>query len=144
MSDNSQEQFDSAAGEEPDSVATKQIDSSAAGPVGANGDAVSGTPKLTLPAVPVTSKLFLWRRRLPQIAQWEPTLQAESQAQLRKRSLSLRYRARSGEKLDSLVPEAFALVSGGWSSHRRNAAFRRAAAWWIGDVSRIDRRNGNR
>jgi preprotein translocase subunit SecA len=110
MSDNSQEQFDSAAGEEPDSVATKQIDSSAAGPVGANGDAVSGAPKLTLPAVPVTSKLFLWRRRLPQIAQWEPTLQAESQAQLRKRSLSLRYRARSGEKLDSLIPETFALV----------------------------------
>ena len=40
----------------------------------------------------------------------ESTLQAENDQQLRKRSLSLRYRAKSGERLGGLLPEAFALV----------------------------------
>jgi len=82
-------------------------------PVGTDmsaGPVTDAIPKLTLPAVPVTSKLYRWRRQLPQVAAWEPTLREESKAQLRKRSLSLRYRARSGEKLDALLPEAFALV----------------------------------
>jgi len=44
------------------------------------------------------------------ISALEPTLQEESDQELRKRSLSLRYRAKSGEKLMRLLPEAYALV----------------------------------
>ena len=45
-----------------------------------------------------------------QVASLEPSLQKESDHELRKRSLSLRYRAKSGEKLNGLLPEAYALV----------------------------------
>ncbi|MEM9659188.1 MAG: preprotein translocase subunit SecA, partial [Planctomycetota bacterium] len=47
---------------------------------------------------------------LPQIAALEPRLKELSDPQLRKESLGLRYRARSGETLDRLLVEAFALV----------------------------------
>ncbi len=52
----------------------------------------------------------VWQLLLPRIAELEPTLEALTGDQLRKASLSLRYRARSGEPLDRLLPEAFALV----------------------------------
>lgn len=64
----------------------------------------------SLPAVPVGNRMSRWRRRLPEVAAWEPTLREETPTQLKKRSLSLRYRARSGEKLDVLLHEAYALV----------------------------------
>jgi preprotein translocase subunit SecA len=51
-----------------------------------------------------------WNHLLEEINAQEPTLQQESDAQLRKRSLSLRFRAKSGEKLERLLPEAYALV----------------------------------
>jgi preprotein translocase subunit SecA len=63
-----------------------------------------------LPAIPIGNKLKRWQRRIPEIDAWEPQLMQSSDDQLRKQSLSLRYRARSGESLDSLLPEAFALV----------------------------------
>jgi preprotein translocase subunit SecA len=47
---------------------------------------------------------------LPQIADLEPRLKDLSDPALRKESLGLRYRARSGETLDRLLVEAFALV----------------------------------
>jgi len=47
---------------------------------------------------------------LPAIAALEPELEQLSAHQLRKTSLGLRYRARSGESLDKLLVEAFALV----------------------------------
>ncbi|MEM8946639.1 MAG: preprotein translocase subunit SecA [Planctomycetota bacterium] len=47
---------------------------------------------------------------LPKIAALEPGLKQLSEHDLRKTSLGLRYRARSGEKLDKLLVEAFALV----------------------------------
>lgn len=47
---------------------------------------------------------------LPQIAALEPELQGLDAGQLRKRSLALRYRAKSQEPFDRLLPEAFALV----------------------------------
>jgi preprotein translocase subunit SecA len=59
---------------------------------------------------PVAGRLAWWRTLLQQVNALEPTLQEESDAQLRKRSLSLRFRAKSGEKLDRLLPEAYALV----------------------------------
>lgn len=47
---------------------------------------------------------------LPKIAELEPGLKELSDHDLRKTSLGLRYRARSGETLDHLLVEAFALV----------------------------------
>jgi preprotein translocase subunit SecA len=47
---------------------------------------------------------------LPTIGRFEPELQALNDHQLRKRSLSVQYRAKSLEPLDQLLPEAYALV----------------------------------
>jgi preprotein translocase subunit SecA len=55
-------------------------------------------------------RLMRWTALLPAIAALEPELQALSDAQLRKRSLSVRYRAKSGEPLTRLLVEAYALV----------------------------------
>jgi preprotein translocase subunit SecA len=51
-----------------------------------------------------------WARYVPQIAALEESLMQQSDFDLKKASLSLRYRARSGEPLDRLLVEAFALV----------------------------------
>jgi preprotein translocase subunit SecA len=59
---------------------------------------------------PCQRRLAQWGQMLPQVAAFEPELQKESDRELRKRSLSLRFRAKSGEKLASLLPEAYALV----------------------------------
>ncbi len=45
-----------------------------------------------------------------QVAALEPQMQALSDRELRKSSLSLRFRAKSGERLERLLPEAYALV----------------------------------
>ncbi len=55
-------------------------------------------------------RMFRWRRQLTQINELEPLLRKEDDASLKKRSLALRYRAMSGERLASLLPEAYALV----------------------------------
>ncbi|MAT71444.1 MAG: preprotein translocase subunit SecA [Planctomycetaceae bacterium] len=55
-------------------------------------------------------RIARWAAYLPQIAALEPGLKELSDSQLRKESLGLRYRARSGEPLDRLLVEAFALV----------------------------------
>ncbi|OHB85737.1 MAG: preprotein translocase subunit SecA [Planctomycetes bacterium RBG_16_64_12] len=62
--------------------------------------------------VPVTAqgRLARWSGLLARIASLEPELMQLTDHELRKRSLSLRYRARSGELLARLLPEAFALV----------------------------------
>ncbi|ADB15545.1 SecA DEAD domain protein [Pirellula staleyi DSM 6068] len=65
---------------------------------------------LSLLGGPVQSRLARWGQVLPQIAAFEETLVAEDDRELRKRSLSLKYRAKSGEKLATLLPEAYALV----------------------------------
>ena len=61
---------------------------------------------------PVSSRgrLARWARLLPRIAAYEPQYQKLSDHELKKESLSLRYRARSGEPLPRLLPEAYALV----------------------------------
>jgi preprotein translocase subunit SecA len=51
-----------------------------------------------------------WARYVPQIAALEEPLKQQSDFDLKKASLSLRYRARSGEPLERLLVEAFALV----------------------------------
>lgn len=59
---------------------------------------------------PIARRMALWWRLLQQINELEPVLQQESDAQLRRRSLSMRFRAKSGERLDKMLVEAFALV----------------------------------
>jgi preprotein translocase subunit SecA len=56
------------------------------------------------------SRMKQWARLIPQIATLEEPLKAQADFDLKKTSLSLRYRARSGEPLDRLLVEAFALV----------------------------------
>ncbi len=51
-----------------------------------------------------------WSRLINRIESLDATYAALDDAQLRQRSLALRYRALSGEPLDRLLPEAFALV----------------------------------
>ena len=55
-------------------------------------------------------RLARWGKVLEQIAAFEPELQKESDRDLKKRSLSLRYRAKAGEPLARLLPEGYALV----------------------------------
>jgi preprotein translocase subunit SecA len=55
-------------------------------------------------------RIAKWAVILPQIAGLEPRLMELGDPALRKESLGLRYRARSGEPLDRLLVEAFALV----------------------------------
>ncbi len=55
-------------------------------------------------------RLWRWRRLVPEIGGMEEELKKLDDDALRKASLSLRYRAKSGEPLGRLLPEAFALV----------------------------------
>jgi preprotein translocase subunit SecA len=55
-------------------------------------------------------KIAQWSTVLPKIASFEEELQQLGTYDLRKRSLSLRYRIRSHEPVDKILPEAFALV----------------------------------
>src|SRR4029078_3462029 len=65
---------------------------------------------LALVGGPIQRGLGQWGKVVQQIAAFEPTLQAEDNAQLRKRSLSLKYQAKSGENLNRLLTEGYALV----------------------------------
>ena len=65
---------------------------------------------LSLVGGPIKRRLAQWGKLLGQIAELEPTLQGEANRDLKKRSLSLRYRAKAGESLARLLPEAYALV----------------------------------
>ena len=54
--------------------------------------------------------LQFWRHTAQQVAKRSADLASQADQQLRKHSLSLKYRARSGEPLDSLLVEAYALA----------------------------------
>ncbi len=58
----------------------------------------------------ISLRTYRWRQQLAQILAFEPALLAENDEQLRRRSRSLQYRAKSGESLRNLLPEAYALV----------------------------------
>jgi preprotein translocase subunit SecA len=64
----------------------------------------------TLFGGPPQWRLAYWASLLPKISAMEPELTKLGDHDLRKRSLALRYRARSGEPLVRLLPEAYALV----------------------------------
>ncbi|QDV45358.1 preprotein translocase subunit SecA [Stieleria neptunia] len=77
-------------------------------------------------------KMVRWKRMLTEINELEPTLQPESDNDLRKRSLALRYRAMAGEKLAKLLPEAYALVR---EAGRRTLGMRHYDVQMIGGIS---------
>jgi preprotein translocase subunit SecA len=56
------------------------------------------------------TRLSRWAQYVPQIGALEEPLKEQSDFDLKKASLSLRYRARSGEPLERVLVEAFALV----------------------------------
>ena len=68
------------------------------------------SPLQGLVSGPAGWRLAMWTRRLDEIRAIGETLRDKSDAELRKESLSLRYRAKSGEKPQKLLPTAFALV----------------------------------
>lgn len=57
-----------------------------------------------------TARIQRWARSLRQVTELEEATRRLSLEQIRKESLSLRYRAMSGEPLVKILPEAFALV----------------------------------
>lgn len=59
---------------------------------------------------PLSWRLHQWWKIVRQIGMLEPGLEPLTAVELRKKSLALRYRARSGEPLERLMPEAYALV----------------------------------
>jgi preprotein translocase subunit SecA len=99
---------------------------------------VNGIPRgwtadlLSLVGGPVQRRLAQWGKVLQQIADLEPVLEKEDSKELRKRSLSLRYRAKSGERLERLLPEAYALVR---ESSRRTLGLRHFDVQMIGGMS---------
>ena len=54
-------------------------------------------------------RIAQWSMLLPEIDKYEEGYKAKSDRDIKKESLSLRYRAKAGESLDKLLPEAFAL-----------------------------------
>ena len=69
-----------------------------------------GSPLTTLSASANGWRMANWAKLVPKIGALEPELLKLKDEQLRKRSLSLRYRAKSGEPLAKLLVEAYALV----------------------------------
>ncbi|HND54262.1 MAG TPA: preprotein translocase subunit SecA, partial [Pirellulaceae bacterium] len=59
---------------------------------------------------PIQRRLARWGQVLEAILSYEPRLQQLTDGELRRESRSLQFRAKSGETLASLLPEAYALV----------------------------------
>ena len=72
----------------------------------------SGAKRACQRWIPKSTKgdLARWSYELDRVNALEPEMQKLNDNELRKRSLALRYRARSGEPLAKILPEAFALV----------------------------------
>lgn len=81
---------------------------------------------------PVKRRLAQWGQVIPEIDAFEDELIKESDRDLRKRSLSLRFRSKSGEKLASLLPEGFALVR---EASRRTVGMRHYDVQMIGGLA---------
>ena len=90
------------------------------------------------------SRISQWAGYVPRIAALEEPLTQQSDFDLKKTSLSLRYRARSGEPLDRLLLEAFALVR---EAGRRRLNMRHFDVQMLGGIGRaspLHRRDANR
>ncbi len=84
------------------------------------------------PAGPNRWRLTWWKTQVERVNALEPETRALSERELRKRSLSLRYRAKAGESLSSLLPEAYALVR---EAGRRALAMRHFDVQILGGVA---------
>ena len=85
---------------------------------------------------PVRRWLGRWALVVSRIAALEAGLQGLSARQLRKESLSLRFRARSGEPLGRLLPEAYALVR---EAARRTIGMRHFDVQILGGIAMFHR-----
>jgi preprotein translocase subunit SecA len=81
-------------------------------------------------------KIARWALLIPKIAALEPELKQLNDYQLRKRSLALRYRARSGEPLRRLLVEAYALVR---EAGRRTMNMRHFDVQLLGGIAMFNR-----
>ncbi len=83
-------------------------------------------------------RLRTWRQRriVARIAAAEPALQSHSEAELRRASLALRYRARSGESPRKLVVDSFALVR---EAARRTIGLRHFDVQLLGGLTLVSR-----
>jgi preprotein translocase subunit SecA len=80
---------------------------------------------------PVRRRLAKWRMILPLVNSLEEEFSGLSDRELRKRSLALRYRVKSGERLERLVHEAYALVR---ESARRTIKMRQFDVQILGGI----------
>ncbi len=81
---------------------------------------------------PIQRRVAKWGVILEEVNAFEPGLKKEDDKELRKRSLSLRYRAKSGEPLGKLIPEAYALVR---EAARRTMDLRHFDVQIVGGIS---------
>jgi preprotein translocase subunit SecA len=81
-------------------------------------------------------RLEYWAGLVPKIGVLEPGLKELGDHDLRKRSLALRYRARSGEPLVRLLPEAYALVR---EAGRRTVNMRHFDVQLLGGIAMFHR-----
>lgn len=77
-------------------------------------------------------QLIRWKQTLAKINALESTMKGLSDAELKKRSLGLRYRAMAGEKLKRLLPEGYALVR---EAGRRTLSMRHYDVQMIGGIA---------
>ncbi len=84
----------------------------------------------------IRRRLSRWQQLLPTIAAFEPELMALGDQELLKRSLGMRYRAKSQEPLDRLLPEAFALVR---EAGRRSLNMRHFDVQMLGGIAMFHR-----
>ena len=81
-------------------------------------------------------RLARWAKLLPKIEALEPELQDLTDPQLRKQSLSLQYRAKSGEPLSRLLVEGYALVR---EAGRRTVELRHFDVQLLGGIAMFHR-----
>ncbi len=107
-------------------------------PIPANSGKLPGRPRiaagLRLPGIS-TARISKWISALQEISSLEERVRGLSYEELRKESLSLRYRAMSGESLRRLVPEGFALVR---EAGRRALNMRHFDVQIVGGVALFD------
>jgi preprotein translocase subunit SecA len=85
---------------------------------------------------PTRMRLAHWSQLIPVIEAFEPEFMGLSDSELRKRSLSLKYRARSREPLAKILPEAFALVR---EAGRRTLGMRHFDVQMLGGIAMHNR-----
>src|SRR5204862_221022 len=87
---------------------------------------------LSLVGGTVSRRLARWSPILAQIDSFEPELEALADRDLRKRSLSIQFRAKSREPLAKLLPEAYALVR---EAARRSVRMRHFEVQMLGGIA---------